>query len=142
MDGLVVGDLGLGCFQVSGGLPLIADRARTATITALSPCKLLVLHKDEADRKLHEQMGFHEGWNTALDQLIAEGGTEQQKERWLWPNLGGEIRSADLSGLLLDCASWGVTDPSVLSWLDPPPAAALAVARAELAGRDGVSWHE
>ena len=25
--------------------------------------------KDEASRKLHEQMGFHEGWNTALDQL-------------------------------------------------------------------------
>jgi uncharacterized protein YndB with AHSA1/START domain len=31
---------------------------------------VLVLHKDEAGRKLHEQMGFHEGWNTALDQLI------------------------------------------------------------------------
>jgi acyl-CoA dehydrogenase len=27
-------------------------------------------------------------------ELIAEGGTEQQKERWLWPNLSGEIRSA------------------------------------------------
>jgi hypothetical protein len=23
-----------------------------------------LLHKDEASRKLHEQMGFHEGWNT------------------------------------------------------------------------------
>ena len=30
----------------------------------------IVLHKDEAGRKLHEQMGFHEGWNTALDQLV------------------------------------------------------------------------
>ena len=26
---------------------MIADRARTATITALSGCKLLVLHKDD-----------------------------------------------------------------------------------------------
>jgi ATP-dependent helicase HrpB len=43
-----------------------------------------------------------------------------------------EIRAADLSGLLLDCAEWGVTDPLGLSWLDPPPAAALAAARAEL----------
>ena len=31
----------------------------------------LVLHKDEAGRKQHEEMGFHEGWGKALDQLIA-----------------------------------------------------------------------
>jgi voltage-gated potassium channel len=30
-----------------GEIALIADRVRTATITALSPCKLLVLHKDD-----------------------------------------------------------------------------------------------
>jgi ATP-dependent helicase HrpB len=43
-----------------------------------------------------------------------------------------EIRSADLSGLVLDCAAWGATDPAKLAWLDPPPAAALAAATAEL----------
>lgn len=43
-----------------------------------------------------------------------------------------EIRSADLSGLLLDCATWGVTDPATLRWLDPPPAAAVGAAREEL----------
>ena len=31
---------------------------------------VVVLHKDEAGRKRHEEMGFHEGWNTCLDQLI------------------------------------------------------------------------
>jgi uncharacterized protein YndB with AHSA1/START domain len=31
---------------------------------------VMVLHKDEAGRKLHEQMGFHQGWNTVLDQLV------------------------------------------------------------------------
>jgi uncharacterized protein YndB with AHSA1/START domain len=31
---------------------------------------VVVLHKDEAGRNLHEQMGFHEGWGTCLDQLI------------------------------------------------------------------------
>ena len=31
---------------------------------------IVVLHKDEAGRKRHEEMGFHEGWNTCLDQLI------------------------------------------------------------------------
>lgn len=45
-----------------------------------------------------------------------------------------EILSSDLSGLLLDCAIWGVTDPAALRWLDPPPAAALAEARRRLAG--------
>ncbi len=43
-----------------------------------------------------------------------------------------EIRNADLSGLLLDCAAWGVTNPRQLAWLDPPPEAPLAAARAEL----------
>jgi uncharacterized protein YndB with AHSA1/START domain len=29
------------------------------------------VHKDEKDRKTHEDMGFHTGWGTALDQLVA-----------------------------------------------------------------------
>ncbi len=29
------------------------------------------LHKDEAGRKQHEEMGFQQGWGTALDQLVA-----------------------------------------------------------------------
>ena len=32
-----------------------------------------------------------------------------------------EILEADLSGLLLDCAAFGVSDPATLSFLDPPP---------------------
>ena len=43
-----------------------------------------------------------------------------------------EIQSADLAGLLLDCAAWGVTDPAALAWLDAPPKPALAAAREEL----------
>lgn len=43
-----------------------------------------------------------------------------------------EIRSADLSELVLDCAAWGEGDPLRLNWLDPPPKGALAAARAEL----------
>jgi len=50
----------------------------------------------------------------------------------LLPFRAPEIRAADLSGLLLDCAAWGVTDPMALSWLDPPPAGASAAAREEL----------
>jgi ATP-dependent helicase HrpB len=43
-----------------------------------------------------------------------------------------EILESDLSSLLLDCAIWGATDPRTLRWLDPPPDAALAEARARL----------
>jgi ATP-dependent helicase HrpB len=45
-----------------------------------------------------------------------------------------EILQADLSGLVLDCAAFGVADPSTLRFLDPPPAPALAEARALLLG--------
>lgn len=31
----------------------------------------IAVHKDEAGRKSHEEMGFHSGWGTALDQLVA-----------------------------------------------------------------------
>jgi uncharacterized protein YndB with AHSA1/START domain len=31
----------------------------------------LVIHGDEASRRKHEEMGFHEGWGKALDQLVA-----------------------------------------------------------------------
>src|SRR5689334_8273756 len=43
-----------------------------------------------------------------------------------------EILSADLSTLVLDLAQWGVTDPSGLAFLDPPPAPALQEAKSLL----------
>ena len=49
-----------------------------------------------------------------------------------------EIRSADLSALLLDCAEWGTADPLSLSWIDPPPAAAIEAAREELTELDAL----
>jgi ATP-dependent helicase HrpB len=44
-----------------------------------------------------------------------------------------EILAADLSSFVLDLAHWGVRDPAALAFLDPPPQAALAEARALLA---------
>jgi ATP-dependent helicase HrpB len=49
-----------------------------------------------------------------------------------------EILAADLSGLVLDLAAWGVTDPSALSWLDPPPAAAWTEACKHLGELDAL----
>jgi len=33
------------------------------------------IHGDEATRKKHEEMGFHDGWGKALDQLVAHAKT-------------------------------------------------------------------
>jgi ATP-dependent helicase HrpB len=49
-----------------------------------------------------------------------------------------EIFEVDLSGLLLDCAAFGLGDPAVLRFPDPPPAAALAEARALLLQLDAI----
>lgn len=32
--------------------------------------KATAIHRDEAGRKKHEDMGFHNGWGTVLDQLV------------------------------------------------------------------------
>jgi len=50
----------------------------------------------------------------------------------LLPYAPPEILSADLSGLALDLARWGVADPARLKFLDSPPRAALKEARALL----------
>jgi len=58
----------------------------------------------------------------------------------LAPYTQPEILSADLSSLVLDLAQWGVSDPAMLAFLDPPPAPALKEARSllsELGALDG-----
>ena len=50
----------------------------------------------------------------------------------LAPYAPPEIYASELTGLLLDCAAWGVTSPAELKWLDAPPAAGLEVAQADL----------
>src|SRR6266446_6615521 len=50
----------------------------------------------------------------------------------LAPSNMPEILAADLAGTVLDLAHWGVADPASLAFLDPPPAAALAQAKALL----------
>jgi uncharacterized protein YndB with AHSA1/START domain len=53
------------------GVPLI-----TAIIALESQGKgtkytAIAMHEDEKERDKHEKMGFHEGWGTVLDQLVA-----------------------------------------------------------------------
>ena len=49
-----------------------------------------------------------------------------------------EILTSDLSSLVLDLATWGVTNPSALAWLDPPPQGAWEVARRLLMDLDAL----
>ena len=57
--------------------------------------------------------------------------------RGLAPADRPEILEAELSGLALDCAAWGA-EPAALPFLDPPPAGALAAARALLRDLDAL----
>lgn len=43
-----------------------------------------------------------------------------------------EMLTSDLAPLMLTLAQWGAGDPAGLAWLDPPPEAAMAAARAKL----------
>ncbi|MBV1694736.1 MAG: ATP-dependent helicase HrpB, partial [Hyphomicrobiales bacterium] len=45
-----------------------------------------------------------------------------------------EIRSGDITSLVLDCAQWGETEPARLRWLDPPAPTAVTSARETLQG--------
>lgn len=62
-------------------------------------------------------------------------------QRGLIPQSIPEIRAADLAPLALELASWGVRDAMTLSWLDPPPTAAFAQARALLTELDALDAH-
>ncbi len=63
---------------------------------------------------------------------------EEGQTRALQPFDRPEILEADLSGLALDLALWGVSDPNTLTWLDPPPSAAYAEARELLSELDAI----
>ncbi|MZP44499.1 ATP-dependent helicase HrpB [Heliobacterium gestii] len=56
----------------------------------------------------------------------------QPEDLRLAPQGNPEILEADLAPLALELAAWGVSDPGELRWLDGPPGAAFAQARALL----------
>lgn len=56
----------------------------------------------------------------------------EDRHRGLSTHASPEILHTDLAPLALELAAWGVSTPDKLSWLDPPPTAAFAQARALL----------
>ncbi|MGB1140056.1 MAG: acyl-CoA dehydrogenase family protein [Halioglobus sp.] len=61
-------------------------------------------------------------------ELLAEGGTDAQKEKWLWPNLRGDIRSA-----------FAITEPFVAS-TDPTQITTTAVLEGDEWVLNGRKW--
>ena len=55
-----------------GEIALIADRTRTATITALAPCKLLLLHKNDFERFMEAHPDVKEAVRAAAKRRLAE----------------------------------------------------------------------
>ena len=62
----------------------------------------------------------------------------EHEQALLLPFTPPEILEADLAPLALGLAQWGAIDPGSLSWLDPPPAATYAQARALLNDLDAI----
>jgi CRP-like cAMP-binding protein len=55
-----------------GEIALIAERTRTATIIALSPCKLLVLDKDDFESFMNEHPDLQEVVRAAARRRLEE----------------------------------------------------------------------
>ena len=62
----------LGAGDFFGEIALIADRARTATVTALIPCKLLVLHKDDFENFMDAHPDLKEAVRVAAHRRLEE----------------------------------------------------------------------
>jgi voltage-gated potassium channel len=71
-NGAPKGRLGAGDFF--GEIALIADRTRTATVNALIPSKLLVLHKDEFESFMEEHPDLRDAVRLAAKKRLEEIG--------------------------------------------------------------------
>ncbi len=92
--------------------------------TGLSGLRTVPISIDAADQRAGRAGRLTEGtcyrmWSAATHQRLA-------------PYRTPEILDSDLSPLLLDLLEWGVNDASGLSWLDQPPATAIAAAKSLL----------
>lgn len=52
------------------GFFFVIDLRLTPLINGGTGYTATVMHPDEASKRAHEEMGFHEGWGIALDQLV------------------------------------------------------------------------
>ncbi len=62
----------LGAGEFFGEIALIADRSRTATVTALVPCKLLLLHKDDFESFMNAHPDLKDAVRVAAKRRLEE----------------------------------------------------------------------
>ncbi|MFU7528014.1 ATP-dependent helicase HrpB [Qipengyuania sp. ASV99] len=106
---------------VDSGLARMAEYDRAAGTT-----HLVTRRASQAAAAQRAGRAARQGPGTAY-RLWEEGGHMGRPE-FVPP----EIETADLAALVLKLAKWGASNPLALRWLDPPPAASVAAARANL----------
>ncbi|WP_017666159.1 ATP-dependent helicase HrpB [Porphyrobacter sp. AAP82] len=107
---------------VDSGLARLAEFDRAAGTT-----HLVTRRASQASAAQRAGRAARQGPGVAY-RLWEEGG-----HAGLPPFAPPEIMQADLAPLLLRLAKWGTADPAGLPWLDSPPEASVAAARAALA---------
>ncbi|QHL85972.1 ATP-dependent helicase HrpB [Nibribacter ruber] len=101
-----------------------AKTQRFDPATGLSRLETVRISKDAADQRAGRAGRLGPGtcyrlWTEALHERLA-------------PHRTPEIQEADLAPLVLDMAAWGISDIRALTWLTPPPKAALLYAQETL----------
>ncbi len=99
---------------VDSGLQKVA---RFSTRTGLTRLETVSISRDSADQRA--------GRAGRLAPGVCYRCWSLEEERLMQPHRTAEILEADLSGLKLELAMWGVTDAHELSWIDPPPKHAI-----------------
>lgn len=105
------------------GIRIVVDTgfgriSRFDTKSGLSRLETVQISKDSADQRAGRAGRLNAGvcyrmWTNATQDRMAEHRIP-------------EIMEADLTSLILDMAQWGITNIEQLSWLSPPPKAAVA----------------
>ncbi len=106
---------------VDGGL---VRRSRFDPVTGMSRLELMRISRASAEQRAGRAGRLEPGvcyrlWSEGAQASLAASSTP-------------EILEADLAPLALELARWGARDATHLAWLDPPPEAMLAQARALL----------
>jgi ATP-dependent helicase HrpB len=102
----------------------LARRSRFDPNSGMSRLEVMRISRASADQRAGRAGRTGPG---VCYRLWSEGAQES-----LAPHTPPEISEADLADLALELADWGVSDAAQLDWLDPPPPAMLAQARALL----------
>ena len=68
-NALVGGYRPAGAIEDCGGFPFTAIVTLEATADGKTRYRAVAMHRNDAEREIHEKMGFQDGWGTCADQL-------------------------------------------------------------------------